>query len=49
MTLNTIINMEADEKFTCRRAESADAQGVGKLIKSHSESLFGRVDPEHIM
>ena len=37
------------EPFTARRAESLDASGVKKLIKRHTESVFGRVNVDNVM
>ena len=37
------------EPFTARRAESLDASGVKKLLKRHTESVFGRVNVDNVM
>lgn len=37
------------EPFTARRAESLDASGVKRLIKRHTEALFGRLNVDNVM
>ncbi|XP_064406630.1 cilia- and flagella-associated protein 61-like isoform X3 [Halichondria panicea] len=41
--------MATVQKFVSKRSESSDAGGVRGLITRHTEALFGRVNPEHII
>lgn len=37
------------ESFVARRTESVDAQGIAKLVKRATESVFGRINVENVM
>ena len=37
------------EPFVARRAESIDCEGILRLLKKHTESVFGRLNVDDIM